>query len=79
MKLFALPLILLTASPSHAITWKEFWEPFGVEHHHHYHRPKRRRICTEEVYREVRDRRGYFVEYYYETVRVPCYRRWHRH
>jgi hypothetical protein len=73
MKLLALPLMLLMATPANAITWREFWEPFEVEHHHH-HRPRRRQVCTEEVYREVRNRRGHFVEYYYETVRVPCYR-----
>jgi|SaaInlV_120m_DNA_3_1039746.scaffolds.fasta_scaffold00536_2 hypothetical protein len=87
MKLLALvPLLLMTAAPANALTWKEFWEPFDghghgryteQHYHHYYERPKRRRVCTEEVYREVRNRRGHFVEYYYETVRVPCrYRRY---
>ena len=85
MKLFALPLLLLTATPAQAITWGEFWEPFKSDHHHHvheyhHHRPRRyRTTCEHREYREVYDRKGRFVEYYYETVREPCWRRYHDH
>ena len=72
------------ASPAQAVTWKEFWEPFKsdhhhhVEHHHHHYRP-RRAMCEHREYREVRDSRGRFVDYYYETVREPCWRKYHDH
>jgi hypothetical protein len=37
MKLLALPLILLTAAPAQALTWREFWEPFDGGYY--YNRP----------------------------------------
>jgi hypothetical protein len=68
------------ASPAQAITWGEFWEPFKSDHHHHhYHAPRPRPMCEQREYREVRDSRGRFVEYYYETVMVPCYRKYRDH
>ena len=93
MKLLALPFILLaTATPAQAITWGEFWEPFKSDHHHHYvrghtyhghvHRPRRyRTTCEHREYREVYDRKGRFVEYYYETTYEPCWKKYrdHRH
>lgn len=60
MKLLALaPLLLLSAAPANALTWKEFWEPFdGHGHHHHHHQhyyyneaPPRRRMCEVQVTR----------------------------
>lgn len=90
MKLLALPFILLiaTASPAEAITWKEFWDPLKTENHYHvggpvhrYRRPGRRRpaMCEHREYREVYDRKGRFVEYYYDTVLEPCWKRSHDH
>ena len=76
MKLLALPIMFLMATPANAITWGEFWEPFRVEQHTYYnYAPRRRRICTREEYREVRDARGHVISYYYDTVQVPCKRR----
>ena len=68
------------ASPAQAVTWGEFWEPFKSDHHHHYHHaPRPRPMCEQREYREVRDYRGRFVEYYYETVMVPCHRKYRDH
>jgi|TARA_A100001388_G_scaffold221789_1_gene172514 hypothetical protein len=37
MKLILTALATLTfATPAQALTWKEFWEPFVVDHHHHH-------------------------------------------
>ena len=66
------------ASPAQAVTWGEFWEPFKSDHHHH--RPHRyRTMCEHREYREVYDRKGRFVEYYYETVREPCWKKHRDH
>jgi len=73
MKLLALPLILLTASPASAITWGEFWEPFNDGHHHHHYREYRPRRTCEYVVTRRRWIPGYwlgahrYVEGHYET------------
>ena len=87
-KLLASAVMLVGfASPAQAITWGEFWEPFKSDHHHHvheyhHHRPRRyRTTCEHREYREVYDRKGRFVEYYYETTYEPCWKKYrdHRH
>jgi len=76
-KLLAASVVLVgISSPAQAITWGEFWGPFKSDHHHHHHH-HRPRYCTQEEYREVRDRYGRFVSYHYETVRVPCWKKYH--
>lgn len=49
MKILPFLLILFASTPSHAITWKEFWEPFRDNSY-----PIRRyeTICRREIYRE---------------------------
>ena len=85
MKFLPLLSILFLATPSQAITWKEFWEPFNDgHHHHHYYRPQPRpryhhyqdEICTKKVYREEYipgdiHRPGY-VRKWRDSFRVPC-------
>jgi len=72
MKLLPILFLTLLPIPVQAITWKEFWEPFG------YERPYYRnyRVCTERVYYEEyvpgnRWRPGY-VRTWSELVTVPC-------
>jgi len=66
--------------PSHAITWKEFWEPFNNnpwEGIRYYPRPIRgNEICRKEVYREQYVpgdiySPGY-VRRWRETFEIPC-------
>ena len=80
MKPLLLTLTLLTIStPAQAITWREFWEPFGRdEHHHHYYR-EYSPMCHERIVREEyvpggRWRSGY-VRRWVEWVYIPCYDR----
>ena len=74
---FLIPLALLSlASPANALTWKEFWEPFVEESHHDHRHYHGRRVCYDNVYRESRNPEGH-IFYYYEQVRVSCYRKYH--
>ena len=80
MKPLLLTLTLLTIStPAQAITWKEFWEPFGREEHHHHHYREYSPMCHERIVREEyvpggRWRSGY-VRRWVEWVYIPCYDR----
>jgi hypothetical protein len=80
MKLLLLTLTLLTIStPAQAITWKEFWEPFGRDEHHHHHYREYSPMCHERIVREEyvpggRWRSGY-VRRWVEWVYIPCYDR----
>lgn len=66
------------SQPSHAITWKEFWEPFTEErshrHHHHRHVHCTKRVRREEYVPGNRWRSGY-VRTWYENV--PCRRHYY--
>jgi hypothetical protein len=80
MKPLLLTLTLLTIStPAQAITWKEFWEPFGRDEHHHHHYREYSPMCHERIVREEyvpggRWRSGY-VRRWVEWVYIPCYDR----
>lgn len=80
MKPLLLTLTLLTIStPAQAITWKEFWEPFGHDEHHHHHYREYSPMCHERIVREEyvpggRWRSGY-VRRWVEWVYIPCYDR----
>ena len=80
MKPLLLTLTLLTIStPAQAITWKEFWEPFGREEHHHHHYREYSPMCHDRIVREEyvpggRWRSGY-VRRWVEWVYIPCYDR----
>jgi deoxycytidine triphosphate deaminase len=78
MKFLMIPIALLAlATPASAITWKEFWEPFKTEEHHHHHYPRRvREVCYHNVPVKVY-RNGRLVDHYYETVREPCWKKYH--
>lgn len=78
-----LSFLFLLSSPSQAITWNEFWEPFTSDryhHHHHrryYYRPRiRDEVCTKEIYKETyipgdMYSPGY-VRKYRKKIEVPC-------
>ena len=82
MKFFPL-LLLLFATPSYAITWKEFWEPFRDGNNYYYptypsrrYYPRESEICTKQVYREEYVpgniyRPGY-VRQWRDSYNVPC-------
>jgi hypothetical protein len=80
MKPLLLTLTLLTIStPAQAITWREFWEPFGRDEHHHHHYREYSPMCHERIVREEyvpggRWRSGY-VRRWVEWVYIPCYDR----
>ena len=80
MKPLLLTLTLLTIStPAQAITWREFWGPFGREEHHHHYYREYSPMCHERIVREEyvpggRWRSGY-VRRWVEWVYIPCYDR----
>jgi len=49
MRFLILPLILFTAAPAQALTWREFWEPFRTEYYHrpYYYRPAMCEVVVE--------------------------------
>lgn len=75
--------IILSATPSKAITWNEFWEPFvhdKKEHKHHknhHHTYKQKYVeCFKTVYREEyvpgnRWSSGY-VRTWEDKIPIPC-------
>jgi len=78
MKLLLLISTIFLATPSQAITWKEFWKPFnhgsGV---YYYTRPYTNNVCFRNVYREQyipgnQWSHGY-IRRWTERVSVPCY------
>lgn len=82
IKYFLLFVLVFVSSPSHAITWKEFWEPFNNRYYNYYPSPYRYRqrriyeVCRKEIYREQYIpgdiyTPGY-VKRWRETIEVPC-------
>jgi len=74
MKILPFLAVIFLSTPSQAITWKEFWEPFTYENRGYRYRNVE---CFESVYREEyvpgnRWSRGY-VRSWTERVRIPCY------
>lgn len=79
MKFLPFFLLFFLSTPSKAITWKEFWEPFN--NGPYYYSPSSiyiPSICSEEIYREEyvpgnQWSPGY-VRRWKEIRRVPCSR-----
>jgi hypothetical protein len=71
--------------PAHALTWKEFWDPFTVDriyidgYHrrpYYYVEPQRQRLCREQVRREEYVP-GYWVnEYNYRRPHTKITLEW---
>ena len=78
--LLTLSLLLVPAS-AEAITWKEFWEPFGrdEQHHHHHHYREHTPMCSERIVREEYVPGNYcrsgYVRKWVDWVYIPCYDR----
>jgi hypothetical protein len=75
-KLILIFSLVLSSTPAHAITWKEFWKPFRYDRVYVYDRPYVR-TCKKRIYREeyigpTYWRSGY-MRRWYDVVRVPCY------
>lgn len=60
-----------TPVKAHAITWKEFWEPFKPDEvHYHYERPRRReRVIIEHHYERPRRKERVIIEHHYHESR----------
>jgi hypothetical protein len=79
IKYFPLFILLIVSTPSYAITWKEFWEPFNNGYYPNSYRYRQTRIfevCKKEIYREQYVpgdiySPGY-VKKWREIIEVPC-------
>jgi hypothetical protein len=72
MKFLLLLPIVFTSIPSHAITWKEFWEPFDSEIHVYQSPPMCRRRVYREQYVPGTEWNPGYVRRWYDVVRQPC-------
>ena len=78
-KLILIFSLVLTSTPANAITWNQFWRPFGNGGSYYYNNSygTRPRMCNRRVYREQyvpgdRYRPGY-VRRWYENTLMPCH------
>jgi hypothetical protein len=52
MKLLSFFILILSATPSKAITWEQFWQPLNNGYYPNYYLRSRSVTCKRELYRE---------------------------